>query len=118
VDRAKDLIKSGGEWISSVDLENALMAHPGVREATVVGKPHDKWIERPVAFLVANGSAPRPDDAALREHLSAHGIAKWWLPDDFIFIDALPKTGVGKFDKKRLRVEMDGWYAQGQLAPR
>ncbi len=116
VDRAKDLIKSGGEWISSVDLENALMAHPGVREATVVGKPHDKWIERPVAFLVANASAPRPDAAALREHLSAHGIAKWWLPDDFIFIDALPKTGVGKFDKKMLRQQFDDYAAQGQKA--
>ena len=116
VDRAKDLIKSGGEWISSVDLENALMAHPGVREATVVGKPHDKWIERPVAFLVANASAPRPDAAALREHLSAHGIAKWWLPDDFIFIDALPKTGVGKFDKKMLRQQFDNYAAQGQKA--
>lgn len=116
VDRAKDLIKSGGEWISSVDLENALMAHAGVREATVVGKPHDKWIERPVAFLVADATAPRPDDAALRQHLTEHGIAKWWLPDDFIFIEALPKTGVGKFDKKLLRQQFDDYAAQGQKA--
>ncbi len=112
VDRAKDLIKSGGEWISSVDLENTLMAHPGVREATVVGRPHEKWIERPIAFLVADGTAPRPGDHELREHLTEHGIAKWWLPDAFVFLDALPKTGVGKFDKKLLRQQMDTYLAQ------
>ncbi|MBI4693984.1 MAG: long-chain fatty acid--CoA ligase [Gammaproteobacteria bacterium] len=107
VDRAKDLIKSGGEWISSVDLENTLMAHAGVREATVVGQPHEKWIERPIAFLVGDPKVPRPNDEALREHLAEHGIAKWWMPDRFIFLDALPKTGVGKFDKKYLRQHLD-----------
>ena len=116
VDRAKDLIKSGGEWISSVDLENTLMAHAGVREATVVGKPHEKWIERPVAFLVADATAPRPTDAELRDHLAAHGIAKWWLPDAFIFLDAIPKTGVGKFDKKLLRQQMARYEAEGAKA--
>lgn len=116
VDRAKDLIKSGGEWISSVDLENTLMAHPGVREATVVGQPHEKWIERPLAFLVADPAAPRPGDAELREHLSAHGIARWWLPDSFVFLDALPKTGVGKFDKKQLRQQLDDYLVKGSAA--
>ncbi|MGE0859224.1 MAG: long-chain fatty acid--CoA ligase [Gammaproteobacteria bacterium] len=102
VDRAKDLIKSGGEWISSVDLENALMAHAALREATVVGLPHDKWLERPVAFVVARG-AERPSENALREHLLAAGFAKWWLPDRLIYVDEIPKTGVGKFNKRLLR---------------
>ena len=117
VDRAKDLIKSGGEWISSVDLENTLMAHPAVREATVVGAPHDKWIERPVAFLVVDPGAAMPHDHALREHLTAHGIARWWLPDEFIVLPSLPKTGVGKFDKKRLRAELENYRREGSRAP-
>jgi fatty-acyl-CoA synthase len=116
VDRAKDLIKSGGEWISSVDLENTLMAHPAVREATVVGAPHDKWIERPVAFLVLDPDAAVPSDQSLRAHLTEHGIAKWWLPDEFIALPALPKTGVGKFDKKKLRAEMDAFRREGTVA--
>jgi fatty-acyl-CoA synthase len=115
VDRAKDLIKSGGEWISSVDLENTLMAHAAVREATVVGAPHEKWIERPVGFLVLDLAQPPPTDADLRAHLSVHGIARWWLPDAFIALDALPKTGVGKFDKKLLRQDLARWRAEGRL---
>ncbi len=102
VDRAKDLIKSGGEWISSVDLENTLMAHPGVSEATVIGMPHDKWLERPVAFLTAAQAAP-PDAENLRAHLTEAGFARWWLPDHFIFVESIPKTGVGKFNKRLLR---------------
>ncbi len=116
VDRAKDLIKSGGEWISSVDLENALMAHPAVREATVVGAPHEKWIERPLAFMVLDKTVAMPTDAELRHHLSVHGIAKWWLPDDFIALSALPKTGVGKFDKKQLRQNLESYRTEGQRA--
>jgi len=92
------------------------MAHPAVREATVVGQPHEKWIERPIAFLVADPSVPQPGDAELRAHLSAHGIARWWLPDQFVFLDALPKTGVGKFDKKVLRQQMDDFLAKGSAA--
>lgn len=112
VDRAKDLIKSGGEWISSVDLENALMAHEAVSEATVIGMPHEKWIERPVAFLVADASAPaRPDDAALGAWLTAAGFAKWWLPDRYVWLDAIPKTGVGKFDKRSLREDLERYLA-------
>ncbi|MBV9603403.1 MAG: long-chain fatty acid--CoA ligase [Chloroflexi bacterium] len=103
VDRAKDVIKSGGEWVSSVDLENAIMGHPGVAEAAVIGLSHPVWQERPVAYVV-----PRPehrDDLTaddIRGFLSAR-VAKWWLPDEVRFVDEVPKTSVGKFDKKALR---------------
>jgi fatty-acyl-CoA synthase len=103
VDRTKDVIKSGGEWISSVDLENAIMGHPKVLEAAVIGLPHPRWDERPVAFVVE-----RPDFKGkvtaeeIREFLDGK-IAKWWLPDEIRFIDEVPKTSVGKFDKKVLR---------------
>ena len=100
-DRAKDVIKSGGEWISSLDVENELMAHPAVAEATVVGLKHLKWQERPAAFVVrVPGSEVTGED--LLEHLSQR-VAKWWLPDEIVFIDEIPKTGTGKFDKKVVR---------------
>ncbi len=109
VDRAKDLIKSGGEWISSVDVENALMGHPAVLEAAVVGVPHEKWIERPVACVVL-----RPDQKAseddLKTFLSTH-VAKWWIPDRVVFVDAIPRTGVGKFLKRELRERFAGLLA-------
>ena len=103
VDRTKDLIKSGGEWISSVALENALMAHPKVLEAAVIAVPHARWLERPHACVVARPEA-RGDLSAeeLAEHLRPR-FAKWWLPDGYSFLDELPKTSVGKFDKKVLR---------------
>jgi fatty-acyl-CoA synthase len=101
VDRAKDLIKSGGEWISSVDLENELVAHPGIAEAAVVAMPDPRWQERPAAYLVARpGAEPSADE--LREWL-ARRFVKWWLPERYVFVDALPKTGVGKLDKRKLR---------------
>ncbi len=100
-DRAKDVIKSGGEWISSLDLENELMAHVGVAEATVVGLKHVKWQERPAAFVVkAEGSEVTPEE--LMAHLEPR-VARWWLPDKIVFIDEIPKTGTGKFDKKVVR---------------
>jgi len=100
-DRAKDVIKSGGEWISSLDVENELMAHPEVAEATVVGLKHVKWQERPVAFVVRGpGSDVTVDE--LLDHLRDR-VAKWWLPDEIVFIDEIPKTGTGKFDKKVIR---------------
>ncbi len=100
-DRAKDVIKSGGEWISSLDLENTLMAHPAVVEATVVGLKHPKWQERPAAFVVRRpGSQVTADE--LRAFL-ADRVAKWWLPDEIVFVDEIPKTGTGKFDKKVIR---------------
>lgn len=102
-DRAKDVIKSGGEWISSLDVENEIMAHPLVAEATVVGLTHPKWAERPVAFIVKReGEDPTAD--SIKEFIAPR-IASWWMPDEFIFIDAIPKTGTGKFDKKVVRDE-------------
>jgi fatty-acyl-CoA synthase len=100
-DRSKDIIKSGGEWISSVDLENVVMAHPAVAEAAVIGVPDEKWSERPlVAVVLREGQSATP--AELREFL-ADKVAKWQLPENWTFIDEVPKTSVGKFDKKRLR---------------
>jgi fatty-acyl-CoA synthase len=107
VDRAKDLVKSGGEWISSVDLENALMAHPAVKEAAVVGVPHPKWQERPLAAVVLkDGAQVSPQE--LREFL-AGSFAKWQLPDAFVFIEAIPRTSVGKFKKTALREQFANW---------
>ncbi|RZU33985.1 long-chain fatty acid--CoA ligase [Blastococcus saxobsidens] len=108
-DRTKDLIKSGGEWISSVDLENAIMSHPAVKEAAVVGIPHPKWDERPLACVVLNeGSSATEED--ILEHLKPL-VAKWWMPDAVEFIDEVPKTSVGKFSKKDLRSK----FAEYQL---
>ncbi|WP_435077931.1 long-chain fatty acid--CoA ligase [Halococcus sp. AFM35] len=103
VDRAKDVIKSGGEWISSVELENALMAHDDVTEATVVGVPHEKWQERPVAFVVASDERESLKEELL--DLVREDYPKWWVPDDVLFIDEVPKTATGKFSKKDLREE-------------
>jgi fatty-acyl-CoA synthase len=101
VDRTKDLIKSGGEWISSVELENELMAHPKVAEAAVIGVTSTKWGERPIACVV-----PKPGEAPTREELLEFlepRVARWWLPDEVVLIDEVPKTSVGKFSKKTLR---------------
>jgi fatty-acyl-CoA synthase len=100
-DRAKDLVKSGGEWISTVALENALMGHPAVAEAAVIAVPDEKWAERPLAVvLLREGGSATPDE--LREYL-APNFAKWWLPERFEFVDEIPKTAVGKFRKTVLR---------------
>ena len=108
-DRAKDVIKSGGEWISSVDLENALMAHPDVIEASVVGVPDDKWGERPLATVVRERGSTV--DAVVLQEFLAGRIAHWQVPERWAFIDEVPKTSVGKFDKKVLRRR----YAEGDL---
>jgi fatty-acyl-CoA synthase len=108
-DRTKDIIKSGGEWISSVDLENQVMAHPAVAEAAVIGVPDEKWDERPlVAVVLKEGRGATPEE--LREFLSGK-VAKWQLPEHWTFIDEVPKTSVGKFDKKRLRTA----HTEGRL---
>jgi fatty-acyl-CoA synthase len=100
-DRAKDIIKSGGEWISSVELELNLMSHPEVLEASVIAVPDERWSERPLACVVRKeGSSVTPDELA--EHLTRH-VAKWQVPERWSFIDEVPKTSVGKFDKKVLR---------------
>ncbi|MGC1417996.1 MAG: long-chain fatty acid--CoA ligase [Candidatus Acidiferrum sp.] len=107
VDRAKDLVKSGGEWISSVDLENKLMGHPAVKEAAVVGVPHPKWQERPVAAVVLKEGAQATAEE-LRAYL-AETFAKWQLPDAFVFVETLPRTSVGKFKKIALREQFANW---------
>lgn len=107
-DRVKDLIKSGGEWISSVDLENAIMSHPAVAEAAVIAMPNEKWDERPLACVVVK---PEEKDKITEKDILeflADKVAKWWMPDRVIFIDEIPKTSVGKFDKKVLRKQYAG----------
>jgi fatty-acyl-CoA synthase len=103
VDRSKDLVKSGGEWISSVDLENTIMGHPAIREAAVIGLPHEKWVERPVAVVALRDGAS-VDEPSLRAWIGER-VAKWMIPDRVMFVDALPRTGVGKFLKRELRAQ-------------
>ena len=106
-DRTKDLVKSGGEWISSVELENLLMAHPQVLEAAVIAVPHERWGERPLAVIVPTDCGNRPGAEELRRFMEPQ-VARWWLPDGYEFIDEIPKTGTGKFDKKVLRKRFGG----------
>jgi fatty-acyl-CoA synthase len=109
-DRIKDVIKSGGEWISSIDMENTLMGHPAVREAVVVGIPHPKWQERPLALVVL-----RPGHQATQEQLYQHlseTFAKWQLPDRLLFVDSIPRTSVGKLNKKTIRAEYAALYGR------
>jgi fatty-acyl-CoA synthase len=108
-DRLKDVIKSGGEWISSIDMENALIGHPAVREAVVVGIPHPTWSERPLALVVIE-PGQRVSVEELQRHLSGT-FKKWQLPDELVFVDSIPKTSVGKFNKKAIRAEYAGVYA-------
>jgi fatty-acyl-CoA synthase len=106
-DRTKDLIKSGGEWISSIDVETMIMGHPKVLEAAVIAVPHPKWVERPLACVV-----PKPgvtlEPAEIVEYLRPR-LAKWALPDEVVLLEAVPKTSVGKFDKKVLRERFRDW---------
>jgi fatty-acyl-CoA synthase len=111
VDRTKDLVKSGGEWISSVELENEIMAHPDVAEAAVIAVPHAKWVERPLACVVV-----KPGTTLTPEEVIAHlerRVPKWWLPDAVEFMDEVPKTSVGKFSKKTLRDKFAGYRLPG-----
>ncbi|QOR67396.1 long-chain fatty acid--CoA ligase [Cytobacillus suaedae] len=107
VDRTKDLVKSGGEWISSVDLENALMAHEAIFEAAVIAVPHEQWQERPIACVVLKdaGYKDKVTKEEIYEFLKPQ-FAKWWLPDDILFLDTIPKTSVGKFLKRALRDQL------------
>ena len=110
-DRTKDLVKSGGEWISSVALENALMAHPAVMEAAVFAGKHVKWDERPIAAVVFKKDV-RATDAELRSHLDAQ-FPKFWLPDAFVFVEQIPRTSTGKFLKSALREAHGGMLLKG-----
>ncbi len=106
-DRSKDLIKSGGEWISSVELENALMAHPAVAQAAVIAIPHEKWDERPLAAIVLKeGESATEED--LQKHLE-NDFAKFWLPDAYEFVESIPMTATGKFQKLKLREQFEGY---------
>jgi fatty-acyl-CoA synthase len=114
-DRTKDLIKSGGEWISSVDLENAIMGHPAVAEAAVIAMPHPKWDERPLACIVLKqGATASAEDI---ERFIADKFAKWWLPDRYMFVDAIPRTSTGKFLKRALRQRIAAEVTTGQSEP-
>ncbi|HNY66275.1 MAG TPA: long-chain fatty acid--CoA ligase [Deltaproteobacteria bacterium] len=111
VDRTRDLVKSAGEWISSVDLENLIMGHPKVAEAAIIGIPHPKWQERPLACVtVAAGQTVCADE--LKDFLKDKVKASWWIPDSFAFLPEIPKTSVGKFNKRELR----RMYADGELS--
>jgi fatty-acyl-CoA synthase len=105
-DRTKDVIKSGGEWISSIDLENEVMSHPDVYEAAVIAVPDARWQERPLVVVVPQpGTSPTADE--LVDFLQGR-VARWWLPERWAFVEELPKTSVGKFDKKMLRADHAG----------
>ncbi len=111
VDRKKDVIKSAGEWISSIDLENAAMAHPAIQEAAVIGMPHPKWDERPLLVVVA-AERQSPELEEVREFL-ADKVAKWWLPDDLMVLDELPRTATGKVSKLNLREQLKDYVFPG-----
>ncbi|HZG72695.1 MAG TPA: AMP-binding protein, partial [Chondromyces sp.] len=112
MDRTKDLIKSGGEWISSVDLENALMTHEAIFEAAVIAVPHEKWQERPIACVVPKEAYKgKVDKEELMEYLGKQ-FAKWWLPDEIVFMEEIPKTSVGKFLKRALRDQLKDHFVQ------
>ena len=112
-DRSKDVIKSGGEWISSVELENEAMSHPDVIEAAVIAKPDERWAERPLCCVVVREGASLSAEQLL-EHLRGR-VAKWWLPDEFAFVSEVPKTSVGKFDKKVLRAHLEQGTLEGRV---
>ena len=113
-DRAKDVIKSGGEWISSIDLENAAFGHPEVAEACVVGIPHPKWDERPMLFIVTN-TGEEIDKQSILDFLASK-VAKWWLPDEIIFLKELPHGATGKLQKFELRDEYTNYYMENKNA--
>ena len=112
-DRSKDLVKSGGEWISSVALENALMNHPAVLEAAVIAIPHPKWLERPLAVVVLR-EGHAATKAELIAHLAPH-FATWWLPDAVEFVSQIPRTPTGKFLKRALRDQFRDYRFPGEI---
>ncbi len=113
-DRTKDLIKSGGEWISSVDLENAIMGHPAVQEAAVIAVAHPKWSERPLAVIVLKPGA-KVSEAQIKQHLAGQFV-KWMVPDAYVFVDSIPRTSTGKFFKTALREQYRDWQWDDAVA--
>ena len=113
-DRVKDMVKSGGEWISSVDLETAIIGHPGVLEAAVIAIPHERWVERPLACVVANAESQGKLQKGEVLDFIRDRFASWWMPDDVVFIDEIPKTSVGKMDKKVLRERYQNYTPEGR----
>ena len=112
-DRAKDVIKSGGEWISSIELENAAVGCPGVAEAAAIGIPHPKWDERPLLLIVREAGS---ESAETKSATISRQVAKWWLPDAIEFVDALPHTATGKISKKDLREQYRDYRFAGAEA--
>jgi fatty-acyl-CoA synthase len=112
-DRIKDVIKSGGEWISSIDMENTLVSHPAVLEAAVIGIPHPKWVERPVALIVLRDEFKAVGKEEIQDHL-AKTFAKWQIPEDIFFIESIPRTSVGKLDKKVMREKYKDLYLDSE----
>jgi len=105
-DRSKDVIKSGGEWISTIEIENISLGHPDVAEAAVIGLPHPKWLERPLLIIRLRPDI-EPDRDGVLDHLKGK-IASWWMPDDVVFVDEIPHTATGKINKVALREVFDG----------
>jgi fatty-acyl-CoA synthase len=113
VDRIKDVVKTGGEWVSSLDIEDLILRVPGIAEAAVIGVPDEKWGERPIAFVVRKAAADaQPTEDAIRKHVADYAesgaISKYAVPDRVHFVDAIPKTSVGKLDKKVIRAQLAG----------
>ena len=109
-DRIKDVIKSGGEWISSIDMENFLLSHPAILESAVIGIPHPKWDERPLALIVLREEYKNTTKEEIHTHLS-NSFAKWQLPEEILFVDSIPRTSVGKLNKKVMRMEYKDLYS-------
>ncbi|KKK75589.1 hypothetical protein LCGC14_2872190, partial [marine sediment metagenome] len=110
-DRIKDVIKSGGEWISSIDMENSLLSHPAVLESAVIGILHPKWDERPLALIILREEYKSTTNEEMREHLSKT-FAKWQIPNEILFVDSIPRTSVGKLNKKAMRMEYKDLYSK------
>jgi fatty-acyl-CoA synthase len=121
VDRIKDVIKTGGEWVSSLDIEDLILRVPGIGEAAVVGVPDDKWGERPIALVTAKAGADAPTEEAIRRHVAQFAdkgvISKYGVPDRVYFVDAIPKTSVGKLDKKVIRAKSAEYDAARAATP-
>lgn len=110
-DRSKDVIKSGGEWISSIEVENAAVGAEGVAEAAVIGVAHEKWGERPLLVCVASDASRPPARDAVLRHVATR-VVRWWVPEDVVFVESLPHTATGKLDKKALRAALKDYVAR------